>query len=75
MVAPKDKALECDSCHAVQGRLEGVEGLYMPGRDKSEWLDRIGIMIFILAIVGVLAHGGFRLLSKNNTNNGGAGHE
>lgn len=75
MVAPKDKALECDSCHAGKGRLEGLTGLYLPGRDKSTWLDRIGIMVFVLALVGVLAHGVFRILSKKISNNGGAGHE
>ena len=31
MVAPKDKALGCVQCHAKDGRLAGLPGIYMPG--------------------------------------------
>ncbi len=33
MVAPKSEALACADCHAKQGRLAGIGGVYMPGRD------------------------------------------
>ena len=41
MVAPKEQALGCQSCHTKGGRLEGIPGVYIPGRDSSSLLDRI----------------------------------
>ncbi len=35
MVAPKEKALACVECHSKNGRLAGIEGVYMPGRDAN----------------------------------------
>ena len=42
MVAPKGDALRCAQCHADQGRLEGIAGVYMPGRDRHHLLDMAG---------------------------------
>ena len=62
MVAPKDDALSCEQCHKKGGRLENVEGIYMPGRDAKPWLDTIGFMIALLTLIGVLIHGGIRII-------------
>jgi octaheme c-type cytochrome (tetrathionate reductase family) len=62
MVAPKDDALTCQQCHGANGRLDKVPGLYMPGRDANPWLDRIGWGVALLTLLGVLAHGGARLV-------------
>jgi octaheme c-type cytochrome (tetrathionate reductase family) len=61
MVAPKEDALSCDQCHSKNGRLEGIEGVYMPGRDNTPWLDRIAYLLALLSLIGVIIHGGIRL--------------
>ena len=63
MVAPKQDALSCAQCHAQGGRLDQVKGIYIPGRDKSALLDAAGFGIALLALVGVLGHGGLRYLA------------
>lgn len=62
MVAPKGDALSCVQCHADQGRLDGISGIYMPGRDRSNLLDKAGWAVVVLTLLGVLAHGGMRIL-------------
>ncbi len=55
MVAPKEQALDCAACHAAEGRMAGVPGVWLPGRDHLPWLDRlafglaalVGVMIFV----------------------------
>lgn len=61
MVAPKDDALTCQQCHKKGGRLEGIEGVYIPGRDANPWIDRIGLLIALLTLIGVVIHGGIRI--------------
>lgn len=56
MVAPKEDALKCGSCHARDGRLKDVPGFYMPGRDRFVWLDRIGFGLAGLTLAGVIGH-------------------
>lgn len=62
MVAPKADALTCQQCHGAPGRLDQVPGLYIPGRDANPWLDRIGWSIALLTLLGVIAHGGLRIV-------------
>jgi hypothetical protein len=62
MVAPKEDALACDSCHADGGRLTGIEGLYVPGRDETPWLDRAMLIILALTVLGILGHALLRVL-------------
>ena len=57
MVAPKQDALQCEQCHRKNGRLEAIEGVYIPGRDRLPWLDRIGFSVALLTLIGVLGHG------------------
>jgi octaheme c-type cytochrome (tetrathionate reductase family) len=63
MVAPKEKALACQECHARNGRLQELDGFYMPGRDNNKWLDIAGIVLVLGSLGGVLLHGLIRLLS------------
>lgn len=62
MVAPKDKALNCAQCHSNNGRLEKVDGIYIPGRgkDHQSWIESIGLGVAGLSLAGVVAHGGIR---------------
>ncbi|HET6719827.1 MAG TPA: cytochrome C, partial [Rhodocyclaceae bacterium] len=63
MVAPKEDALTCAQCHKPGGRLDKVEGIYIPGRDHNRLLDAAGFGIALLALLGVLGHGGLRYLA------------
>ncbi len=61
MVAPAKEALECVECHAKNGRLAKIAGIYMPGRDNNPWLDIAGFAALILTALGVGAHGALRI--------------
>ncbi|MCA9987781.1 MAG: hypothetical protein KDE59_25905, partial [Anaerolineales bacterium] len=65
MVAPAEDALQCESCHTDDGRLENVEGVYIPGRDNNAIVDNLGWGILGLALVGVVIHGGARIALGN----------
>lgn len=57
MVAPKDKAVPCASCHtADQGRMGTLPGIYLPARDSHPWIDRLGWLAVAAALAGVLIH-------------------
>lgn len=63
MVAPKDQALGCTECHAKNGRLAGIEGIYIPAHNNNPWVDRIGWTIVLLTFLGVLGHGFIRIIA------------
>jgi len=65
MVAPAENALSCDDCHSKQGRLQNIEGVYMPGRDSNMLLDMAGWALALLALIGVLIHGAIRIVTRN----------
>lgn len=62
MVAPKEQAVDCQSCHAKNGRMANISGIYLPGQEKS-WGFFIGLTLLILTIIGVLGHTLIRLFS------------
>ncbi len=66
MVAPKEKALGCVECHASTGRLDKIDGVYMPGRtrDHARWLEIGGWLLAALTLVGVLGHGLIRIVAN-----------
>lgn len=64
MVTPKEDALGCKECHKKNGRLEGVPGVYLPGRDSVALLDMAGGILALLSLLGVLFHGGLRYLAS-----------
>jgi octaheme c-type cytochrome (tetrathionate reductase family) len=64
MVAPKEKALSCAECHSSKGRLEKLTSFYLPGRDRSNLLDGIGIAAIIFSILAGLTHGILRIVIK-----------
>jgi octaheme c-type cytochrome (tetrathionate reductase family) len=63
MVAPKGDALSCAQCHTKGGRLDKVEGIYIPGRDGYKLIDAAGFGIALISLLGVLGHGGIRYLA------------
>ena len=64
MVAPKDKALACTECHSRNGRLAGLDGVYIPGRDTYRLVDWLGWGIVWLSLIGSLGHGFLRIVSR-----------
>ena len=60
MVAPKEDALQCKQCHVENGRLQNISGVYMPGLNNTPILDWLGYAAALLALIGVLIHGGIR---------------
>ena len=63
MVAPAEDAVACQDCHQQNGRLDSIEGIYIPGSGHSGYLDLIGWGIAALTLLGVLAHGLGRVFS------------
>jgi octaheme c-type cytochrome (tetrathionate reductase family) len=74
MVAPKDDALACSQCHARNGRLSGIDGVYIPGQHRLATLDAAGFGIALLALLGVLGHGGLRYLAWRRNGGGQRAH-
>ena len=62
MVAPKEEALACDDCHAKQGRLNGVTGVYVPGSGTNPLLNRIALGLIGLLLLGIVVHAVIRML-------------
>jgi len=63
MVAPKEEALKCDSCHIRKGgRLAQISGVYLPGRDRHVELDKIGQTLCLVALLFVSVHGLARII-------------
>ncbi|RLD73734.1 MAG: hypothetical protein DRI87_03165 [Bacteroidetes bacterium] len=60
-VSPASESLKCIDCHTRNnGRLAKLTDFYLPGRDRSLFLDGFGIIVIIGAIVGVIVHAGLR---------------
>ena len=60
MVAPKEQALSCTECHSRKGRLQGVSGFYLPGRDRGRGVDALGLGLILATLLGVIIHGAMR---------------
>lgn len=67
MVAPKEKALACVECHARDGRLAGLDGIYMPGSGANPLLDKLGWGLALLTLLAVLGHGAMRIVLRRKT--------
>ncbi len=66
MVAPRKDALACTECHTRdRGRLAGLAGFYMPGRDRSNPIDALGWIIVLGSMAAVSLHGLGRLFTRN----------
>ena len=62
MVAPKEQAVGCNECHRRDGRLAGVEGIYLPGQDANPLVRLLGLMAAFGALAGVLVHSAIRIV-------------
>ncbi len=67
-VSPASEALSCEECHAKNGRLNNLQGFYLPGRDHNKLIDIFGLLMIIGAFAGVSIHGTLRIISKRKHN-------
>jgi octaheme c-type cytochrome (tetrathionate reductase family) len=66
MVAPKEESLACTECHSQSNsRLANLGDFYMPARDRSSFIETLGITFIALVFGGSLIHGGARIISKS----------
>ncbi|MCP4720316.1 MAG: tetrathionate reductase family octaheme c-type cytochrome [Desulfobacteraceae bacterium] len=66
MVAPKESALTCNECHIRENsRLANITGIYLPGRDKSNFIDSLGMIAVLGALAGIMLHGLGRFFTRN----------
>ena len=72
MVAPADDALACADCHAQDGRLASLAGVYLPGQTRFAWLDMLGWLVVLATLGVVLLHGLGRYFSNRKRHSGGA---
>jgi octaheme c-type cytochrome (tetrathionate reductase family) len=70
MVAPKEQAVPCQDCHtrAADGRLNEIRDIYLPGRDRNDWVDLFGTLAIAGSIGAGLTHGGIRILTRRRLN-------
>jgi octaheme c-type cytochrome (tetrathionate reductase family) len=64
MIAPKEAAVSCQECHEEKGRMAGIGGLYIPGRDKNPLVDGVGMAAVGGAMFMVAIHSLLRFVGK-----------
>jgi len=69
MVAPKEDALRCESCHAQDGRMANIAGIYVPGAGIGIG-GKLGLVVFLMAAMGVAGHGVLRLFGRKGGHHG-----
>lgn len=65
MVAPKERVVACGECHSAEGRLKGLPGVYVPGRDVHAGVTMVGWGAVAAAVLAVIAHGVGRMVSSS----------
>lgn len=73
MVAPASEALECAACHARDGRMDEITGIYMPGRNPFSYAGMLGMGMVLVTLLGVIGHGLLRRFVKGKSG-GSDGH-
>ncbi len=59
-VTDAGQSLKCEDCHSRDGRFSSIEAGWVPGKDRSFFLDIVGILMLLGAIAGVAGHGFLR---------------
>jgi len=67
-VSTADKSLQCIDCHtsSPKGRLANLTDFYLPGRDRYALIDKLGIFLLVLTLLGVIIHGGIRIILRKS---------
>jgi hypothetical protein len=67
MVAPKDQVVNCGECHVrKEGRIANLTGFYMPGRNYNRWINILGWVAVLGALLGISIHGMGRVFTNGN---------
>ncbi len=64
MVSPKEKIVGCTECHSREGRLQNLEGFYLPGRDFNKAVNYGGFALIMLSLLAVFGHALGRIISS-----------
>ncbi|GAA6198899.1 tetrathionate reductase family octaheme c-type cytochrome [Aquicoccus sp. SU-CL01552] len=56
MVAPAKDALDCAECHAADGRMDGIDGVYMPGRTPFSTAGVLGLALIAATALALGIH-------------------
>jgi len=64
MVAPAEDAMDCVECHAEDGRLVGLAGIYMPGTNSMSWIGILGRLMVLATLLGIAFHALIRLVTR-----------
>lgn len=75
MVAPAEGALDCASCHAQEGRMQGLAGVFLPGTNPGSLTGRLGQSIVLMSLLGMLGHLGLRLFTRRSSQSGDPRHD
>ncbi|MBK5942479.1 cytochrome C [Halorhodospira halophila] len=76
MVAPAEASVACVDCHSRDGRMAGLEGVYVPGQDRHPRIEAVGWAAVWLTLFAVLGHGGVRYyLYRRERPDGRSGEE
>ncbi len=75
MVAPKNSAVACAQCHSREGRLNGLTGFYMPGRDSFGWIEVLCCVAILGALFLVLIHATIRYAMHKKETAGSDSHD
>lgn len=67
MVAPAKNAVKCGECHADEGRMQGLAGVFLPGSDSMSWVGLLGRLMVLATLAGVLLHIVLRIFSRKET--------
>ena len=67
MVAPKDHGVTCNECHVrKESRIANLTGFYMPGRNYNRWINSLGWVAVMGALLGISIHGLGRVFTNGN---------
>lgn len=71
MVAKKENSVQCIECHTRKdSRLANLTGFYLPGRDKSEFVDTGGLILILVVFLLVVIHSSLRVYFYVKTKKG-----
>lgn len=63
MVAPASDAVDCAECHAKQGRMAGIAGVFMRVTDSMNATGILGRLLVLAVLAGVLIHGAIQVIA------------
>ena len=65
----KDKLIAAaKTLQAANSSVKDFSGFYLPGRDSNPWVERLGKLLLLLTLAGVLIHGGARVWTSRQRN-------